>query len=300
MLLTRLLSACHHFPGFVYYGARLCEATQTVEIDVRPRKGSKPICSCCNKPGSGYDTLHERRFEFIPLRGFAVILLDSMRRVDCRQCGVKVEAVPWAVGKHTLTKAYMPFLAQWARKLSWKETARSFRTSWERVLQAVEWVVDGGLHNRELGTIRAFGVDEIQYGRGHQYVTLVYQIEAGCTRLLRVGQERTKECFTKFFGMIGKPLCEKVEFVRSDMWKPIAHHCPNALNILDRFHVVAKMNKAIDEVRADEAWRMTRDGYEPVLKKSRWRLLKRRENRTGKQRVRLRDLLQYNLRGVRA
>ena len=45
---------------------------------------------------------------------------------------------------------------------------------------------------------------------------------------------------------------------------------------------------------------MTRDGYEPVLKKSRWCLLARRENLTGKQRVRLRDLLQYNLRSVRA
>lgn len=168
----------------------------------------------------------------------------------------------------------------------------------------MEWVVDWGLSHRELGTIRAFGVDEIQYGRGHQYLTLVYQIEAGYTRLLWVGQERTKESFAKFFSIIGKPLCEKVEFVCSDMWQPylemIARHCPNALNILDRFHIVAKMNKAIDEVRADEARRMTRDGYEPVLKKSRWCLLKRRENLTGKQRVRLRDLLQYNLRSVRA
>lgn len=76
--------------------------------------------------------------------GFAVILLYSMRRVDCRQCGVKVETVPWAIGKHTLTKAYMLFLDQWARKLSWKETVLSFRTSWEKVFNAVEWVVDLG------------------------------------------------------------------------------------------------------------------------------------------------------------
>ncbi|WP_341318710.1 hypothetical protein WN982_27285 [Paraburkholderia sp. IMGN_8] len=100
MLLTRLLNACHHFPGFVYEGARLCDATQSVEFDARPRKGSKPICSCCNKLGSGYDRLHERRFEFIPVWGFAVILLYSMRHVDCRQCGVKVKEVPWGVGNH--------------------------------------------------------------------------------------------------------------------------------------------------------------------------------------------------------
>ncbi|WP_316157522.1 ISL3 family transposase [Cupriavidus sp. BIC8F] len=304
MLLTRLLNACHHIPGFVYEGARLCEATQSIEIDVRPRKGSKPICSCCSQPAAGYDTLTQRRFEFIPVWGFAVFLLYTMRRVDCRDCGVKVEALPWANGKHTLTRAYMLFLAQWARKLSWKETAQSFRTSWEKVFNAVEWVVEWGLAQRELGTIRAFVVDEIQYGRGHKYLTLVYQIEAGCTRLLWVGQERTKASFAKFFAMIGKEVCEKVEFVCSDMWKPylemIALHCPNALNILDRFHIVAKMNKAIDEVRAEESRRMSRDGYEPVLKKSRWCLLKRPENFTDKQRLRMRDLLQYNLRTVRA
>jgi len=304
MLLTRLLNACHHVPGFVYEGAKLCEVTQSIEIDVRPRKGSKAICSCCSQPARGYDTLAQRRFEFIPVWGFAVFLLYTMRRVDCRDCGVKVEALPWANGKHTLTRAYMLFMAQWARKLSWKDTAQSFRTSWEKVFNAVEWVVDWGLAHRELGTIRAIGVDEIQYGRGHKYLTLVYQIEGGCTRLLWVGQERTKASFAKFFAMIGKPVCEKVEFVCSDMWKPylemIALHCPNALNILDRFHIVAKMNKAMDEVRADESRRMVRDGYEPVLKKSRWCLLKRPENLTDKQRLRMRDLLQYNLRTVRA
>src|SRR5450631_16911 len=118
MLITRLLNACHHFPGFVYAPARLIEATNTIEIDVRPRRGSKPRCSCCGKPCAGYDTLAVRRFEFIPVWGYAVLLLYCMRRVDCRTCGVKVEQVPWAIGKHTLTQAYMLHLAHWARKLS--------------------------------------------------------------------------------------------------------------------------------------------------------------------------------------
>lgn len=304
MLLTRLLNACHRFPGFVYEGARLDEATKTIEIDVRPRRGSKPTCSGCGKPARGYDTLSERRFEFIPIWGFAVLLLYSMRRVECRGCGVKVEEVPWGIGKHTLTRAYMLYLAHWAKKLSWLETARSFHTSWEKVCHAVEYVVQWGLEHRQLGPIRAIGVDEIAYGRGHNYLTLVYQIEAGCVRLLWVGKERTEESFEKFFTLIGKELAEKIEFVCSDMWKPylklIAKHCTNALNILDRFHVVAKMNLAIDEVRAGEARRMVQDGYEPVLKKSRWCLLKRPENLTDKQRIKLRDVLRYNLKSVRA
>jgi transposase len=180
MLLTRLLNACHHFPGLVYERARLCERSKTIEIDVRPRQGCKPRCSGCSRPAAGYDRLAVRRFEFIPIWGFAVVLLYGMRRVECRNCGVKVEQVPWAQGKHTLCNAYMLLLAHWARKLSWKETAQSFHITWEKVFHAVEYVVQWGLTHRPLESIRAIGVDEIQYGRGHQYLTLVYQIESGC------------------------------------------------------------------------------------------------------------------------
>lgn len=282
----------------------MCDGTKTIEIDVRPRQGSKPRCSGCGQPATAYDHRSCRRFEFIPIWGYAVFLLYCMRRVDCQYCGVKVEEVPWGTGKHTLCKAYMLYLAHWARKLSWKETAQSFHTSWEKVVQSVEYVVQWGLAHRELGAIRAIGVDEIQYGKGHQYLTLVYQIESGCVRLLWVGKERTLESFEKFFTLIGKELAEKIEFVCSDMWKPyltlIEKHCTNALNILDRFHVVAKLNLALDEVRASEARKLVQDGYEPVLKKSRWCLLKRRVNLTDKQRIKLRDVLRYNLQSVRA
>ena len=304
MLLTRVLNACHHFPGFVYAGSRLCSAINTIEVEVRPRQGSKAICSGCLKPASGYDPLPQRRFEFIPIWGFAVILLYCMRRVDCTACGVKVEEVPWAMGRHQVTKAYMLYLAHWARKMSWKETAQSFHTSWEKVQQAVAYVVQWGLEHRQLGRIRAMGVDEIAYGKGHDYLTLVYQIEAGCKRLLWVGEKRTKAAFQKFFDMIGEERAQGIEFVCSDMWKPyldlIKRNCTGALNILDRFHVVAKLNLALNKIRSDEARQLVKDGYEPVLQKSRWCLLKRPENLTDKQRVKLREVLRYNLKSVRA
>jgi transposase len=67
MLLARLLNACHHFPGFVYAAERLVEATSTIEVDVRPRCGSKARCSCCGKAASGDDVLPVRRFAFIPI-----------------------------------------------------------------------------------------------------------------------------------------------------------------------------------------------------------------------------------------
>jgi len=77
-----------------------------------------------------------------------------MRRVDCRRCeAVVVEEVPCGDGKRTLTNAYMLFLARWARRLSWKETAEAFHTSWNKVFDAVEHVATFGLGHRTLGQI---------------------------------------------------------------------------------------------------------------------------------------------------
>ena len=52
--------------------------------------------------------------------------------------------------------------------------------------------------------------------------------------------------------------------------------------------------------RAEETGRMKREGRAPVLKKSRWLLLRRSENLGADQHFRLRDLLRYNLKTVRA
>jgi transposase len=303
--LITILNRCHRFPGFVYRQARFSSDGKSIEIDVSPRVGSKAMCSGCHQPAPGYDRLPERRFEFIPFWGFLVFLLYSMRRVDCPRCeAVLVEEVPWGDGKRTLTRAYMLFLARWARRLSWKETAESFRTSWDKVFDAVEHVVTYGLEHRVFGQIDAIGVDEIQYAKGHKYLTLVYQIDLGMTRLLWVGRERTIESFQGFFTVIGDELASKIAFVCSDMWEPylkvVREKCSEALHILDRFHIVAKMNKALDEVRAGESRRMAREGFVPVLKKSRWLLLKRQDNLKAEQRFRLRDLLRYNLKTVRA
>lgn len=304
MRLISILNQCYHFPGFVHVQARLDQASKSIEIEMRERVGSKGKCSVCQTPAPTYDHLTVRRFEFVPFWGFMVFLLYRMRRVSCPQCGVKVEAVPWGCGKHQMTTAYVLFLAHWAKKLSWKETALSFRTSWDKVCQAVEVVVAWGLEHRTLGPIQAIGVDEVAYGKGHKYLTLVYQIDAQCTRLLWVGKERTVKTFEEFFDMIGADLSLKIEFVCSDMWKPylrvIRERCSNALNILDRFHIVAKMNDALNDVRSSEARKLVADGYEPVLAKSRWCVLKRKENLTNNQRIRLRDILKYNLQTVRA
>ena len=107
-----------------------------------------------------------------------------------------------------------------------------------------------------------------------------------------------------FFRLLGKKRSLQLQFVCSDMWKPylkvIARFASQAVHVLDRYHVMAKMNRAIDLVRAEEAKKLVADGYEPVLKRSRWLLLKRPENLTNKQTVKLSEVLSYNLKSVRS
>ena len=306
MLLTTILNQCYRFKGFIYGSARFVrhQDQQAIEVLVRPRTGSRALCSGCGVRCAGYDHLPERRFEFIPLWGFPVFLVYARRRVACPDCGIVAEELPWAEGKHHLTKAYMLLLSRWARRLSWREVSRAFHTSWEQVYHAVEWVVQWGLDHRSLDGIKAIGVDEIQYSKGHNYLTLVYQIDAGTVRLLWTGPERTMKTFRRFFDLLGEERSARIKFVCSDMWRPylqvIHERCSSALHILDRFHIVAKMNEALNEVRAQEARRMKQDGYEPVLKKTRWLLLKRKGNLKHDEKGRLRELLSYNLRTVRA
>jgi transposase len=302
MRLKTVLNRVHPVKGFVYEKTRL--VADEIEVAVRPHRRSRPVCAGCGRRGPGYDTLPVRRFEFVPLWGLAVFLLYARRRVNCPRCGVTAELLPWAEGKHHLTTAYAVFLARWARRLSWREVAGIFRTSWESVFRAVAWVVEYGLNHRDLSGITAIGVDEVQFQKGHRYLTVVYQIDSSCRRLLWIGKDRTTKTLLRFFHMLGKERTAALQFVCSDMWQPylkvIAKKAGQALHILDRFHIVAKLNKAIDEVRATEAKALATQGYEPVLKHSRWCFLKRVANLTHKQQARLNDLLQYGLKTVRA
>jgi transposase len=137
------------------------------------------------------------------------------RRVDCPRCGVTAELLPWADGKHHLTRAYAVFLARGARRLSWREVAAIFRTSWESVFRAVAWIVEYGLEQRSLSGIAAIGVDEVQFQKGHRYLTVVYQIDSACRRLLWLGPERTAKTLLRFFRRLGRERTAALQFVCS-------------------------------------------------------------------------------------
>jgi len=306
MQLNTILNQVQKYKGFVFGESRLIETKKgpAVEIRIKARKGSRGICSQCGRKAPGYDTQAERHFEFIPFWGFLVFFIYAKRRLDCPRCGVTIERVPWAEGKSPICTAYAWFLAGWAKRMAWLPVAEAFHTSWHQVAMAVQMAVKWGREHMDLDGITAIGVDEIAWAKGHTYATVVYQINEHHKRLLWVGEKRTAKTFLKFFHWLGKERSAQIQYVCSDMWKAylsvIAKKIPQAIHILDRYHIVAHLNKAIDQVRAAEAREMKRKGLEPVLKYCRWALLKRWVNLTIKQKRILDNLLSYNLRTVKA
>jgi transposase len=313
MQLKTLLNRVHPVKGFVYGKPRRKQDDSAangfrIEVELESRRGSRGLCSVCGKPGPGYDRLAVREFDFVPLWGIAVTLLYALRRIDCKQCGVKVERVPWCepASKSPMTTAFKVFLSRWAKLLSWRQVSVSFGVSWDSVYRAVAEVVAYGLAHRDLSGIQAIGVDEVAYAKGHKYLTLVYQLNGDCRRLLHVSRGRSLRSLLEFFRMLKKAkidYAQTIKYVCSDMWRAylsvIAKKLPKALHILDRYHIVANLGKALDQVRAEEAKKLNKEGWD-VLKRSRWLLLRRRKRLTGKQRFKLRQILQWDLRTVRA
>ena len=109
MELTTILNQCYPQPGFVFLKARFRADKKAIEVPVRPRKGSQAVCGRCEKPAPGYDTLPARLFEFIPFWGFVVFLIYARRRVQCPDCGIGAEKLPWSAGKQHSTQAHCCF-----------------------------------------------------------------------------------------------------------------------------------------------------------------------------------------------
>lgn len=105
---------------------------------------------CCGCARPGHDRFAARLFELVPPWGVKVFLVYAPRRVECPDCGVRVEHLPWASGKSRLTQAYAWFLARWARRLSWKEVAEVFSSSWDSVFCSVEMAVEWGRAHQDL------------------------------------------------------------------------------------------------------------------------------------------------------
>lgn len=305
MLLKTLLNKIEKYSSFVYKKAYfdVINFQESLIIEINPRIGSRGRCPECHRRCPTYDTARSARlFSYVPPWGFPAYYSYKPRRISCFEHDILTEYLPWVDGKEQMTNTYKTFLGCWAKRLSWAEVAQVFHTSWDTVYKSVKWLVDQGLINRSLDKIESLGIDELQVFNGHNYMTLVYQIDRHCKRLLWCGQDRTAKTLLKFFRFLGQERAKLIRYICTDMWQPylkvINKKVPWALNILDRFHIMKKFNDAVDIIRREESRLDHRS--EKYLKNARWVLLKREENLTDKQVIKLKDLLERNLKSVKA
>ena len=149
--------------------------------------------------------------------------------------------------------------------------------------------------------------DPYPWGRGKradQFLTVIYQIERNCRRLLWVGRRRTRATLRRNLKELGPQVLQGLRFVCSDRWQPylsvIAKVAEHAVHVLDSFHIVQHLNKAVDAVRRCESGRLRDKSIAAKLKKMRWHLLRRVSRVRGQARVKLWGLLASKLATGRA
>jgi transposase len=142
--------------------------------------------------------------------------------------------------------------------------------------------------------------------RADNFLTVIYQIDADCRRLLWIGKRRSQATLRRGLKVLGPEVVKGLRFVCSDMWKPylnvFAAEAGQALHVLDRFHITTHLNQAVDQVRRGESTRLQSNDKEAAkrLKHMRWPLLRRGSKVRGHARRRLNALLASKLQTARA
>lgn len=260
------------------------------------------IAARCGRCGEPCVLLHERRWRRVRERDCfdrRVWLDVPVRRMDCHHCGACVtERIAWLPGQARLTRRLWAWVEALVQLLPISHVARLTGLHWHTIKEIDRLRLDARHGQFEGRGVRRLVMDEFALHKGHRYATVVMDAEA--FRVLWVGEGRSREAIRPFFKLLGEEGCRRIEAVAMDMNTAfdleVRQHCPQAEVIYDLFHVVARFGReVIDRVRVDQA-NALRDqpAARQVIKRSRWLLLRNRNNLDAAQGVRLDELLAAN------
>lgn len=225
-----------------------------------------------------------------------MVFEGSLRRVNCAQHGIVVEAVSFADPESRFTHAFEDLVGWLAQRCDKTAITQLLRINWYTVGRIIERLVARRREPIVFSELRAIGIDELSYRKGHRYLTLVTDLLKG--RVVWAGEGRSAASLAAFFEQIGPEACAGIQHVAIDMSGPykkaIEEYIPRAQLVYDHFHVVRLLSGAVDEVRR-EVWRSLRGtpGAD-AIKNTRFALLKRPWNVTPTQRESLARLQKIN------
>ena len=225
--------------------------------------GSVLKCPECSQSCSQADTAPERTWRHLDTMQFKTEIRAAVPRSRCQKCGVKTITVPWA-GKHS--RFTLLFEAVAIKVLlassSIQKAAELLGLSWDCVQTIMQRAVERGLLRRKCDEVEHVGVDEKSFGKGHDYITLLTDLDGH--RVLDVAPQRTKAACDELWQTMAESQRKRIKSISLDMWQPFMassmQHAPQAELVHDRFHVSKHLNEAVDRVRRRENRSLQADG----------------------------------------
>ena len=220
-------------------------------------------------------------------------------RVDCPDCGVVTEKLPFCEPRVTYTKRLAAAVALSCRETrSLKAIAEQYGLDLKTVKEIDKRALKRELPHPKDAPARVLAVDEFSVKKRHRYATTV--IDAEEKAVLWVGKDRKQETLEEFFSLFGEENCSGVLACAMDMWDPyeaaVRKHCPQAEIVYDPFHIISAYGReVVDKTRIEEL-KKAQGKHKEAYKGTRYILLSNPENLKDWQQERLSELLALNRR----
>lgn len=282
-----------------------------VELDLKDQRvdvwaehlETKWPCPECGKEFAAYDHAPERSWRHLDSCQFKTVLRARVPRVDCPEHGVRQVRVPWAEPKARFTALFERFAIDVLRETDVLGATRILRISWDEAWHILERAVGRGRERKGTRAPRRIGVDEKSAAKGHNYLTLVCDLDEATVE--HIADERKKESLDTYFSALRPEEIAAIEAIAMDMWEPfiqsVRANVPEAQKklVFDKFHIMGHMGKAVDLVRRREH-RLQREGGRSVLTGSKYLWLYSPENLPEDRRAEFEALRSLNLKTGRA
>lgn len=278
-------------------------AGQEVSVFVTHPARTRFRCPRCERELAVFDHLAERRWRHLDSCQFMTYLVARPPRIECPEHGRLQIELPWAGAGARFTHMFEALAIEVLLAANVKRAAQLLRISWDEAWGLMGRAVARGRRAKAHALPEHLGVDEKAIAKGHRYMTLVCDLQAGSVEY--VGEERTEQSLAAYFAAFEPEQLGRIQSVCMDIWQAyinaVQAAVPGAQDkiVFDRFHIMARVLEALDEVRRKEHKALRARGDERLLG-TRYLWLRSQENLTEAAAAQLAPLKQATLKTARA